>query len=331
MDKKINSGSDGQTGAVHHAGDTKIQQHNKVTWIDIENPTQADIERLTDQYAFHPLHLKASLLDGSLPQQERETHYLFLLLHIPVYEARQHKTTASQVAIFLGKDFLITLHNGKGKIVRDLFEICQTDAAQRELYFKQSAGYLLYSVIKELLDQTAELVKAVLGELDQTEDAVFDSATSDAAAIAALRQKILRLRRTTAPLKTVMTDLAPNVKELTGENLAHHYRDVLRTANWLSEITEEAEETVEIYKDADFTASTERTNEILAVLTIVFTLAIPATVIGTFYGMNILLPGGIEVGAWRFFGPYTTLILVLTASLIPGTLMYWYFKKKRWF
>ena len=38
--------------------------------------------------------------------------------------------------------------------------------------------------------------------------------------------------------------------------------------------------------------SQEKTNKILAVLTIVFTPSISATVIGTFYGMNINLPGG---------------------------------------
>jgi magnesium transporter len=62
------------------------------------------------------------------------------------------------------------------------------------------------------------------------------------------------------------------------------------------EALEEAKETVEIYKDMDYMLSQEKTNKILAVLTIVFTLCIPATVIGTFYGMNINLPGGIETG-----------------------------------
>ena len=59
---------------------------------------------------------------------------------------------------------------------------------------------------------------------------------------------------------------------------------------------EEAKETVEIYKDTDYMLSQEKTNKILGVLTIVFTLSIPATVIGTFYGMNINLPGGSETG-----------------------------------
>jgi magnesium transporter len=76
--------------------------------------------------------------------------------------------------------------------------------------------------------------------------------------------------------------------------------------------------------------NTEKANQILAILTIVFTFSIPATVVGTFYGMNIYLPGGIEPGPWTFFGTYTTLIVVLVISAAFAMLMYWYFRKVGW-
>ena len=87
---------------------------------------------------------------------------------------------------------------------------------------------------------------------------------------------------------------------------------------------------MEIYKDTDFMLSTEKSNKILAVLTIIFTLAIPATVLGTFYGMNINLPGGIETGNLNVFGPYSTLILVILASAVPALFMLFYFRRLGW-
>jgi hypothetical protein len=59
------------------------------------------------------------------------------------------------------------------------------------------------------------------------------------------------------------------------------------------EILEESKETIEIYKDTGNMLSTEKTNRILSVLTILFTLSIPATIIGAIYGMNVHLPGRI--------------------------------------
>ena len=86
---------------------------------------------------------------------------------------------------------------------------------------------------------------------------------------------------------------------------------------------------MEIYKDTDFVLSTEKTNKVLAVLTIIFTLAIPATVIGTFYGMNIDLPGGSQTD-WMVLGPYTSFIFIILASAIPVVAMFAYFRNLGW-
>jgi len=96
-------------------------------------------------------------------------------------------------------------------------------------------------------------------------------------------------------------------------------------------VIEECKETIEVYKDADFTTSTAQTNRTLAVLTLVFTFTIPITVLGTLYGMNIDLPGGIETGAWDLFGPYTTLGIIVASSMLFALAMFLYFKRKRWF
>ena len=58
--------------------------------------------------------------------------------------------------------------------------------------------------------------------------------------------------------------------------------------------------------------------------------AIPATIIGTFYGMNITLPGAINSNQESILGEYTTFILVILASIIPAGLMFAYFKKLGW-
>ncbi len=181
------------------------------------------------------------------------------------------------------------------------------------------------------MNDLAELMPPVLKELDDIEDRVFDNKGSDAYQIGQLRQKIMKLRRITAALKNMLGDLGLSIDGFAGKGLERYYGNNLKITRRLWESIEEATETIEIYKDADFTANTEKTNDILAVLTLLFTLTIPATVLGTFYGMNVLLPGGIETGSWTFLGTYTVFKLIVGASVLGGVLMYWYFRKKHWF
>jgi magnesium transporter len=106
------------------------------------------------------------------------------------------------------------------------------------------------------------------------------------------------------------------------EDLSEYYNDLMDHINKALEVLESSKETIEIYKDTDFMLNTEKSNQILSILTIVFTFSIPVAVIGTFYGMNINLPGGIETGLWTFFGTYTTLIVVLIISSISALIIY---------
>ena len=108
-----------------------------------------------------------------------------------------------------------------------------------------------------------------------------------------------------------------------------YFDDVIDHIDKVIETLEESRETMEIYKDTDFVLSTEKTNKVLAVLTIIFTLAIPSTVIGTFYGMNVNLPVGLDNHA-SILGPFTTFIIVIIASAIPAIMMFVYFKKLGW-
>lgn len=311
-------------------GAMRTQQHHGVTWVDIGNPTRKEIGELATAYSFHPVHLEESLLTGHLPQVEREKDYVFLLLHMPGTDAAGN-VVSDQLAVFLGKNYLVTLHKGAKDELSKLFVQCERDEQLREAYFRRSAGYLLYHLLDGLFKNTSEIVQDILEELDEIEGVVFAEKETASYEIGQLRQKITKLRRLTDFLKEILGDLAGDISKFTGEDLSRQYRGVVKTVNRLVVALDEAKETVEIFKDADFTASSAKTNQVLAVLTIIFTLTIPATILGTFYGMNIPLPGGIEDGAWMFLGPYTTFALVLTVSTVLAFMMAWYFWKRRWF
>jgi magnesium transporter len=175
------------------------------------------------------------------------------------------------------------------------------------------------------------MTEIVEQELDEIESLVFDDNGSDAQRIGKVRQAITRLKRLIGPKQLLLRDLADQIDSFTGQHMHKYYSNNVKMVNRLWEGIEESQETVEIFKDADFTTSTEQTNRILAVLTLIFTFTIPVTVLGALYGMNVLLPGGIQTGSWLFLGTYTTLICIVFASALVAFGMYIYFKKQKWF
>jgi len=196
----------------------------------------------------------------------------------------------------------------------------------------KSSGLLLHEIIDALVDDLLHTSRKIIANLDEIEDRVFDETKPVARSIALLRREINRLRRIVNPLKKFVLEIAKNVKRFSeGEDdeLTLYFDDVIDHIDKVIETLEESRETMEIYKDTDFVLSTEKTNKVLGMLTIIFTLAIPSTVIGTFYGMNIDLPGGLGESL-TFLGPHTMFILIILASALPAIMMFTYFKKLGW-
>lgn len=311
----------------------QIIRNGKINWIDVRSPSRREISELAQKYPFHPLHLEDCVSKGQLPKIEEndEDKYLFLLLRFPYYNTHEANITVNQICFFLGENYLVTVHEDSGDTISGIFTECQTNMEQRRTYIGNSSARLLYTIINRLTGDLSQLLQAILIEVDETEDVVFDDKISGVYKIGQLRRKILNSRRVIGPLRILLTDIATKINKFSSSNLSVYFDNIAHQVDKAWETLEQARETVDIYKDADFTISSEKTNRILAVLTIIFTFTIPATVIGTFYGMNILIPGGTEANPWTFLGKYTTFIIILILAIIPAILMHLYFKKRGWF
>ena len=311
-----------------------IIQGKKFVWINLQNPDRKEVEKLAEKYNFNTLNIEDCMTKFELPKLDSYDEHFFVILHFPPLAQKIGISKNSQLSIFLGKDFIVTVNQGDLKPLVELVEICKTDSDQqrKERLLGKSSGVLLHEIIDVLVDDLLHTSRKIIANLDEMEDRVFDEKKPVARSIALLRREINRLRRIANPLKKFVLEIAKNIErfsEREDEELTLFFDDIIDHIDKVIETLEESRETMEIYKDTDFVLSNEKTNKVLAVLTIIFTLAIPSTVIGTFYGMNVNLPGGIGDNS-MIFGPFTTLIIIIVASAIPAILMFAYFKKLGW-
>jgi len=309
-------------------------QGKKFNWIDLQNPDRNEIERLSEQYNFNALNIEDCMTRFELPKLDSYDDHFFVILHFPPLSQKMGNSRNSQLSIFVGKDFIVTIHQGDLKPLVELVETCKTnlDQQRKEKILEKSSGELLHEIIDMLVDDLLHTSRKIIANLDEIEDRVFDETKPVARSIALLRREINRLRRIVNSLKKFVLEIAKNVKKFSereDEELALYFDDIIDHIDKVIETLEESRETMEIYKDTDFVLSTEKTNKVLGLLTIIFTLAIPSTVIGTFYGMNINLPGGIENNL-MILGPHTMFIIIILASSIPAIMMFTYFKKLGW-
>jgi len=307
---------------------------SKFSWIDLQNPDREDVEKLAKKYHFNELNIEDCMTKFELSKLDNYDDHIFVILHFPPLASKQVLAKYSQLSIFVGTGFLVTIHQGELKPLVDLVISSAegSDLERKKRLMERSTGVLLHEIIDVLVDDLMHTMRRIIANLDDIEDGVFDETKSAARGISILRREINMIRRIVNPLKRIVLEINKNVEKFSKteeEELTLYFDDVLDHIDKVLDSLEESRETMDIYKDTDFMLSTEKTNKVLALLTIIFTLAIPATVIGTFYGMNVDLPGGLD-DAGMALGPYTSFILVILASAIPAGLMFMYFRKLGW-
>jgi magnesium transporter len=271
-----------------------------------------------------------------MPKIDQYPEYLFIILHLPRFKKDRNYSIPEQVAIFLGKEFLVTVHSGEIKPINALFQsyalgddgpALQCAIGNHEAC--SSPAFLLYKLIQSVGEYLMHMLEKVIFNIEEIEEKVFDDKIDAVREVTALRHNLANLRRTVLPLKRVIHDLEKKVQAFSHEDMATYFGDLSDSMDKSWAILEECKEVIEIYKDTDYIMSSDRTNRILTLLTIMFTFSIPFTVLGTLYGMNVHLPGGSDE-PWTFMGLYTTFYVVLGAAFVPMVLMYTLFKRLRW-
>ena len=298
-------------------------------WINIDNPTPAMLNSLLEVYPFHSLDVEDCISKVQLPKIDEYKDYLFIVLHFPRYLKEKRFSIPSQVGIFLGKDFIIIVHSGELKPISRIFQKCKEDNDTLAEYMGSSATFLLYQIIHALIENIMIMLSKVISEIEEIEDKVFDEKVDAVREVTELRHNIANMRRVVFSLKDVIHDLEKRVQKFSNDDIGVYFGDLGDYIDKVWAILQECRETIEIYKDTDFIISSDRTNKILAVLTIMFTFSIPVTVIGALYGMNVNVPGG-ENSPWIFLGAYTTFWIILILSIVPVFFLYIAFKRLQW-
>jgi len=310
--------------AIEHVNSVN---NDSLEWIDVNEPNRSILNTLAESYNLHHLHVEDCLSKIQLPKVEKYADTLFVILQFPVYNNGIPKGV--QLSIFIGFNFLITIHKGEIKPLAELFNICKSDDSQKVIIMSNPV-VLLHKIIDMLVDELLHVIIKVEGNIEDIEDLVFDEKISAIRSITYVRREILALRRIILPLRRVVVDIARESQRFSSSDMSPYWNDIKDHVEKAIDMLDVANETINIYKDTDFILSSEKTNKILAVLTIIFTLSIPATLIATFYGMNVILPGGVEDEPWMFFGKYTTLIVTVILSAVSAFFMLYYFYRKGW-
>ena len=309
---------------VREVGKLNIESvtRGELTWINIESPGKEETDYLAQNYPFHPLDLDDCLSRIQRPKIDRYDEYLFLVFHFPVFSPEARVTTPSQVSVFIGQDYLITLHKGDLKPLVKLFNQCQTDEEVRQEHFGQGSGYLLYRIVDRLVDYCFPILNKIGGNIEAVEDAMFAvKARGTVRGISTLRRDVISFRRIIWPMRAVIGGLEPKIRRFAKMDMEVYFGDTVDHLDKIWDALDEYKEIIEGLNDTYDSLASNRTNEVMRMLTVIATILLPLTVIASLYGMNVPLP--FQESNYSFL-----IVFSIWAVVVAGMLVF--FRRHHW-
>lgn len=318
---RIEQGVDAARCSAYRAAGDKL-------WIDIQGrPGQHLLDTLERCFGLHPLALEDVVHTGQRAKLEDYDTHLFVVLRSS-FRAMQQRLRIGQISLFLGKDFVISVHDGSEDLFAPVRQRLENGAGDR--IRSSGCDYLFYALIDLVVDRGFPILETYADELEELERVIIRNPREHALIdrIHEARRELLFLRRALWSQREAVGDLLRHDHPLIERPTRVYLRDCHDHANHLLELAESYRDMSDAVLELLFGALNVQMNDVMRVLTMIATVFIPLSFVAGVYGMNFdraVSSWNMPELGWRYGYPVVMLLLGLI-----GVGMLLYFKRKRW-
>jgi magnesium transporter len=252
-----------------------------VDWHDLRDPNSHELDDLAERYHLHPLHIEDCRHRHQRAKVEEGADYLFIVLK-PVHITKDGEVEVTELDIFLGADYLITVEEGDCPTLR---------AHLDELHGKVQNGIRPDQLLYRIADGVVDGYIPVLDWFSEMIDGIEDKVLEDPSPV--MLQKIFESKRGLIDLRRAlsnMRDVAGHLQRvetpLIQRDLWPFLRDLYDHLARNMDLTETQRDLLTGAMDVYLSSVANRTNQVMKVLTVLGTIALPSIVISGFFGMN---------------------------------------------
>jgi magnesium transporter len=291
-------------------------------WYELQSAEDHELDRLAAEFCLHTLHIEDVRSDrNERTKVDVSPDYTYALLRVPELSDTEEADAGllfHTVHIFASQRFCITVADESNPAVRTVFERAHLAAPHAP------PVRLLYLIFDSIVDSIFPIFDTFDDRIDDLQDkviacpepeqmqAIFDVK----AALTHLRRLMVNLRDGALQLQRAPGTLVDDAHQIFVRDIYDH---TVRLLDLLETQRDLLNNTLDVY----LSSVANRTNEVMKVLTVLSTIALPALVITGIYGMNIK-------GLPFLNDKYGAEVVFLITGLITVGLLLW-FRRRRWF
>jgi len=308
---------------------TLLADTNLFLWVDLESPTEQEtITILEKVFHFHPVSITDCITESESPKVEeyipREgelfSPYLFMVIHEVDYSRQDGVFATNELNFFLGRNFLVTYHRGPNRSVQAV----EGRVLKGTTPIARAPDRLAYHLIDSVVDNYKPALEELSLEVAELEEEVLENPSPIILnRILQTKREVMHLRKIIGPQREVLARFARAEFKMIRPHLVPYFRavydELYRIGELAAAYTDSLTSVLQIYLNI----SSNKTAEIVKVLTMITVITTPLMLVGTWYGMNYTD----QMPEFRWKYGYLWAIGLTVFSTIG---IWIWFKRKKW-
>ena len=285
-------------------------------WKDIHNPGQAELEALAEMHQLPKAAVIDCMQSEHLPKYEKFENYHFIIVRFYDTECDNNSDTIQKltrkVAIFYNDQFMLSIHRSESVFIR---KVAEKYANNKHLLHPFD---LSCKLIKNALETFEVPIEKMEHEIDLYESKIF------------LRKKAPDLLKHLYYIKR-KSSVIKKLNTITGKVIENSYQLHKRNAFYedlkdyhlhLETDTDDLHDNIHQLLNIYISLSSQKTNEVMRILTVFSAFFLPLTFIVGIYGMNFQWMPELQA---QYGYPAVMGFMALVTLLI-----FQWFKRKNW-
>jgi magnesium transporter len=313
----------------HHARETVVATVDELRsvvagegshWIHVQGFGQAElIESIVATFELDDMLIEDLAERRQRPKAEWLEGHALAILRSP-YLTPRNTTALEQLSVLVTEKFVLTIKETHSGLLQPVWDRLLSGSGETR---KGGPPQLFYEIIDGVVDGFYPALERIGDRLEELEARVMEAFDEGILSeVNQVRTELVNLRRLSWPQREAIQRLARNEKGVLPQALEGPLRECSDHCMQVTEMIESYRELVGAINGTYLSAVSNRTNEVMRVLTIMASVFIPLTFIAGIYGMNFeRMP---ELGM-PYAYPAVWFVMLTTAA---G--MLYYFKRKGW-
>jgi magnesium transporter len=291
---------------------TLLPGSGTILWLDIQDPGPGDVELLRQEFGFHELALEDVVNAHQRSKIDEYDGYYFMVFYAVRLDG------LSEIQLFIGDNYLVTLHRGPVSEIAELAERWQKNAERVE----RGVGMLVYSLLDAVVDGYFPVVDAIAERVEEVEETIFQDRRDCLPDVFLLKKRLLNLRRTLAPERDVLNVMLRHDLPVFSTTSTVYFQDVYDHTIRVLDSIDLYRDQLSSLLDAYLSVISNRLNTIMKRMTALATILMSLALVTGIYGMNFaLIPAGDWPGGFWF---------AVGSMAVLGLLLAWLFWRVDW-